>query len=420
MARKILLVAMSDSIHTARWIRQFAGQPFDLHLFPSVAHGASHGELNGCTVHHGLRKAKFRPGQSRARDRGLPVPGEVTARLASNLINRYFPGRQLQRLCRLIERGRFDAVHALELQHAGYLCADAKARLGSKMPPLILSNWGCDISLFQDLPDEAPKIRRALMAADYFTAECRRDYRLARAHGFSGAFLPCVPAAGGLDVDALSAEFARTPPSQRKLIVIKGYQNWAGRALFALKAVEKAAVTVRRGGFEVAIFLPEDSVSFAGRLLEGTHGIPVRCIGRQSHREMMRLYGQARVYIGLSIGDGISTSFLEAIAMGAFPIQSDSSCGGEWIESGKSGFLAPAEDDARVAECLEISLTDDELVDRSQVTNVQTVREKADATSVAEAVAAFYLDPAAAAERAPSSSFSPLKPPLFNLAAVDG
>ena len=31
---RVLFVAMADSIHTARWIRQLQGQGWDLHLFP--------------------------------------------------------------------------------------------------------------------------------------------------------------------------------------------------------------------------------------------------------------------------------------------------------------------------------------------------------------------------------------------------
>ena len=36
---KILFVAMSDTIHTARWIGQLAGLGWDVHLFPSIDTG---------------------------------------------------------------------------------------------------------------------------------------------------------------------------------------------------------------------------------------------------------------------------------------------------------------------------------------------------------------------------------------------
>jgi hypothetical protein len=49
--------------------------------------------------------------------------------------------------------------------------------------------------------------------------------------------------------------------------------------------------------------------------------------------------GRARIYLGVSKTDGISTSLLESIARGAFPIQSVTSCANEWVEHYKSGYL---------------------------------------------------------------------------------
>jgi len=39
-----------------------------------------------------------------------------------------------------------------------------------------------------------------------------------------------------------------------------------------------------------------------------------------NHAAILDLFGVARVYLGVSVTDGISTSMLEAMAMGAFPI----------------------------------------------------------------------------------------------------
>jgi hypothetical protein len=48
---------------------------------------------------------------------------------------------------------------------------------------------------------------------------------------------------------------------------------------------------------------------------------------------------KARIYIGASKSDGISTSFLEALCLGAYPIQSNTSCANEWINLGFSGSI---------------------------------------------------------------------------------
>ena len=69
------------------------------------------------------------------------------------------------------------------------------------------------------------------------------------------------------------------------------------------------------------------------------------------------------------MSDGISTSFLEAMVMGSFPVQSWTSCAGEWIVDGKSGILVPPDDPAPVAAALRRALTDDRLVDAAAERN---------------------------------------------------
>ena len=50
------------------------------------------------------------------------------------------------------------------------------------------------------------------------------------------------------------------------------------------------------------------------------------------HEEIMWNFGQSRIYLGISISDAISTSVLESMAMGCFPIQTNTSCCEEWFE----------------------------------------------------------------------------------------
>jgi hypothetical protein len=50
--------------------------------------------------------------------------------------------------------------------------------------------------------------------------------------------------------------------------------------------------------------------------------------------EMYKKFAESIIYIGASKSDGISTSFLEALVLGAYPIQTNTSCGIEWTEKG--------------------------------------------------------------------------------------
>ena len=51
---KILIVAMPESIHTARWINQIRDQGWDIRLFPSVDTDYIHPNLKGVKIYSPL------------------------------------------------------------------------------------------------------------------------------------------------------------------------------------------------------------------------------------------------------------------------------------------------------------------------------------------------------------------------------
>lgn len=108
------------------------------------------------------------------------------------------------------------------------------------------------------------------------------------------------------------------------------------------------------------------------------------------HEDMLRMHGRSRVSIGLSMSDAISTSFLEALVMGSFPIQSNTSCANEWIKCGKSGFLVDPEDAQGIAVVLRQALVDDELVDQAASINAQTAADRLDYRKIKPIAVDFY------------------------------
>jgi glycosyltransferase involved in cell wall biosynthesis len=116
----------------------------------------------------------------------------------------------------------------------------------------------------------------------------------------------------------------------------------------------------------------------------------VEIIPSCTHDDMLRLYGQARIYLGLSISDAISTSLLESIVMGTFPIQSNTSSADEWVANGKTGFIVPPEDPEQIAQAIRRAVTEDELVDNAAKINAQTARERLDVSIIKPQVIAMY------------------------------
>jgi len=196
------------------------------------------------------------------------------------------------------------------------------------------------------------------------------------------------PNAGGMDL-TLAREFrSRVRTSSRRLVVVKGYQHFAGRALTALEALERCADALR--SFEVVLFSVSREVADRARDLRRRGTLNIWISEYLPHEQMLKLHSRARVYLAVSISDAISTSMLEAIAMGAFPIQTNTSCSDEWIEDGESGFIVDPKDIEGIADSVRMAVTDDELVDHAAELNWATVQKRLDQNHVAQQVHDLY------------------------------
>jgi hypothetical protein len=380
---RILFVAFQDSVHTARWLSQLEGQGWDIHLFPSTLQGGPHPLMRSVGIKRHYPAILRLP--LRALRRASDIQGNRT-------LKRWFSKDPhpltAYWLSRVIRQVRPDIVHSLEFQHAGYLMLEAHGRLRGKLPPWIAGNWGSDIYLFGKLPSHAARIRAILESCDYYTCECERDVRLALDMGLKGTPLPVLPNAGGFDLELAGRLRAPGPTSERRTIVLKGYQHWAGRALAGLNAIELCAVEL--AGYRVVIPLASPEVQLAAELVAQRTGLSIEVLPRCPYEEMLRLYGGARIYLGLSISDAISQSMLEAIVMGAFPIQSSTACADEWVADGLNGMIVPPEDPQAVAVALRKALTDDALVDQAAEYNARLARDRLDIKVIQPKAVALY------------------------------
>jgi len=392
---KILFVAMSNSIHTARWIGQIADIGWSLHIFPSIDYGDTHKDLRNVTIHHSIY-GKRKNQNDNVILKGQPVFSNILAWGGRWLLKHLNPHYRRDALIRVIEEIQPDIIHSMEFQSGAYLVLDTKQeyirRHGNfrKFPVWIVTNWGSDIYLFGKYPEHQDKIKGVLKECDYYSCECYRDVKLAKDFEFKGKFLPVLPNAGGFDLASLEkSKRYILPPSNRKIILLKGYHGWAGRALVGFDAIELCADKLR--DFRVEVFsCSSEEVKKKGQQLSQKTGIAVNILPPVSHEEMLSRFGNARIYVGLSISDAISTSLLEAMVMGAFPIQSDTSCADEWITNGKSGFIVPAEDTAIIAKKILQALEDDKLVDNAAEINSRTVKERLDYDTIKSRVITEY------------------------------
>jgi len=387
MKLRILFVAMAESIHTARWISQISDRGWDLHLFPSLDFGLVHPDLRNATVYHSIYKPQKDLGRS-VHIRGIPSPSGMMTYGARAVLKKLFPSYRVSQLKHLIRKLKPDLVHSIEIQAAGYLTLAVKDQFGTKFPAWIVTNWGSDLYLFGRLSDHIGKIKRVLAECNYYSCECQRDVFLAKQMGLKGEVLPIMPNGGGYDLGRVQQWKQPGPVSARRLILLKGYQGWSGRALVGLRAIELCADAL--SGYRIAIYMASPEVRVAAELTSKKTGIPIDVVPHCSHEEMMHIHGQARIYVGLNISDAISTSLLEAIVMGAYPIQSCTSCADEWIVDGESGFIVPPEDPEPIAAAIRKALSDDELVNRAAEINWKTAESRLDENIIRPQAVAMY------------------------------
>lgn len=387
---KILFVAMSDSIHTARWINQIAELGWEIHLFPSIDYGAAHNDLKNVTIYHSVYGTKKNRNPN-VNYSGYPVFSNSVAWGIRLVMQLFFPYYRKKQLKQIISTIRPDIVHSMEFQSAGYLTLNAKNSFKETFPPWIATNWGSDIYYFSRFPDHNKKIKEILEQCDYYSCECDRDIVLAKKMGFAGKTLPVLPNTGGFNLPELKKIRQPGKTSNRRIILLKGYQGWAGRAMVGIRAIELCASELQ--DYQIVIFScnSNEVKRYASSVSKKT-GIPFTFLPPSPHEEILKLFGKARVYIGLSITDAISTSLLESIVLGAFPIQSNTSCADEWIIDGESGFIVPPEDPEIIASALRKAIRDSDLVDNAVTINDETAKKKLDYWVIRENVIKFYTE----------------------------
>ena len=119
-------------------------------------------------------------------------------------------------------------------------------------------------------------------------------------------------------------------------------------------------------------------------------GVQASVLPQSLHSDILRLMGRSRIAIGLGMSDGSPNTLLEAMIMGAFPIQSDTISTGEWVESGKNGFLVTPEDPEVVAVAIRLALSDAALVEHAAEINARIADERLDRECIRSEVVSLY------------------------------
>lgn len=303
---KILFVSI-QALHTARWIENLSKQGHDLYWFDILGRGELTVEATITQISNWeKRKFPYFKGEHFLRKK---YPNFYES------IQPYLEVTANEKLEELIHEIQPDLVHSFELHTASYPILKTMLRF----PNLkwMYSCWGSDFYKYRNSKPHLDKIQKVMQRIDYLHTDCLRDYQFALNYGFEGFFSGVLPGGGGFHM--ADNEENIMPVANRRIILVKGYQHHVGRGLQIIQALEKIQEFIK--DYEVIVFGTHAEIS---DYIEN-NALSFKYYGRHDlqHHEVLTLMGKSLLYIGSSISDGMPNTLLEAIFMGAFPIQSN-------------------------------------------------------------------------------------------------
>lgn len=322
---KLLLLSM-PSIHVVRWIENLKDTTIDSYWFDILDRGKIETDVNLTQITNWKKRKITR------------LKGEYwLSKNIPGLYSKIQPYLEItieEKFRELLQTIQPDVVHSFEMNS----CSIPVLKVMNEFSNIkwMYSCWGSDLFYYQNFPEQKAKICSALQRINYMHTDCQRDYNIAQQLGFKGKHLAVIPGGTGYKLNELQT--LKTPHTARNIILVKGYEHHVGRGLNIVMALHEINDQLADNKLEVIVF--------------GAHQVVIDYITQNqlnynyfdrhglSHHQLLELMGKSLIYIGNSLSDGIPNTLLEAIVMGAFPIQSNpGNVTAELIQDHKNGIL---------------------------------------------------------------------------------
>jgi glycosyltransferase involved in cell wall biosynthesis len=353
---KILMVSMR-SIHFRRWTSQLKDSGHEVHWFDATD-GDPIAELDWVIQHQGWRY------------KGGNFKGRSFLKKHIPSAHRLFEKDMASAFERVLKKVKPDVVHSFVM----YKCSVPIFPVMQKYPKIkwVYSSWGSDLFYFKELPEHLADLQKVLPHIDYLFTDNMRDHHIAQHLGFNRQFLGAFPGGGGFKI-AEYQDFVK-PFSERKSILIKGYQGRSGRALNVLSALKRIPELLEP--YNLVVFGADEEVTSyieSDEFLRKQINIASTKKAMASHEKVLQLMGEALLYIGNSASDGMPNTLLEAIIMGAFPIQSNpGNVSVEVIEDGVNGLLInDPVDEQNIAALIRLAVQGREMCEKAFRINME-------------------------------------------------
>ncbi|WP_147678595.1 glycosyltransferase family 4 protein [Algibacter pacificus] len=374
---KILMVAIPNH-HFFQWINQLKNSGYHVYWFDVTDGGPKSKKIKWVTQIKGWKLRWDFPWRSSIK--------KNTPKLYKS-IQRFNENSVLSTFEKTLNEIKPDVVHVFEMQLAGLPILPIMLK---NKTPLIYSSWGSDMFNYKALGVGEIEVKTFLARVNYLITDCKRDYKIAIQNGFNSSFLGVFPGNGGIDINQSNIEISET----RNTILIKGYDDGVGKASIVLKALElvdqvlltskKIIIYSADRGLKLQIDQSKFLLNLNIKIYYRTDFIP--------NRNLLALMGASCIHIANSISDGMPNALLEAMGMGAFPIQSNpGGVGDEVIEHNKNGLLIDNPIDEKViAKLIEQALKNEKLRKEAQNFNVNFINSNYNRSKLLPQIVKLY------------------------------
>jgi glycosyltransferase involved in cell wall biosynthesis len=223
-----------------------------------------------------------------------------------------------------------DVVHSFALHIACVPIAEVMNK--HKNIKWAYSSWGSDLYARKEKDKGLFIIKQTLPLLGYLFTDCKRDFEIAKQYGFPGG--------GGYDLGLMKSY--SIPFDKRKIILIKGYQGVHGKCIEVLKVL--TTIKKELSEYQIVVFGTDAEVVNHVRKEALYNGLNLLIKEKIPHQEVLKLMGNAKIYLGYSNSDGIPNTLLEAIYYGCLPLQSNpGGATSEIIKDNFNGFLLDLE-----------------------------------------------------------------------------
>lgn len=354
---KILMVAIPNH-HFFQWVSQLKDSKHEIYWFDITDGGSKVERLNWIHQIKGWKHRFNYPFRNRIK-KNFPNLYKVIQKIREKKVNKVFE--------KVVLNIQPDIIHCFEMKLSGIPILDVLIK--NSDIKLIYSSWGSDLFSYKELGLSKNEVNSFLSRADFLITDCKRDTGIAVGNGFKNVFLGVFPGNGGIFVEK---EFIHKV-NDRDIILIKGYEDGVGKAIKIIDSLELLATNLLNN-VKIVIYSADSSVKTRIEQSVYLSSLNIKIINRNefiSNKELLKIMGKSILHIGNSISDGMPNALLEAMAMGAFPIQSNpGKVAEEVIKNNVNGYLIENPlDSVRIAKLIENALNNIELRETAQEYN---------------------------------------------------